>query len=483
MIDPTFQNELMGALNTAVAAYNQDPNPNAAVVKAARAHDFNMEQTKRLVETFNTARTLYQYERGEKTAHFALADQSTVLVELFKPTEMATKAAEAPDYSEYDQPERMAKDGHVLAGTSQDIPVAAENPAEGLTLNSRAESAYKIIHSKRAAAEHAQDVSRQVSLAADQCFQKFADWFRHMPHEEAMDKYARCKAACQDDRVLGPIVKRAHEWMPNSLLETGEFAGQVVNDLDLQPALDILKEAQQLIEEACGLEAAGMQLQKEADAFEQEFVSLVTQDAPKPVEDPLASFFPKRASTSVATRIHGMPAAPQVMSPDALTEAYNKATKDITTTEEPDEKKPSITGKMVEKSLEGAAADVPRYVISEFMKTRRNPLVEENAKMTERLKNVQRQVILQDLMINDPMISEADRNTVQNAYLAVMQLAPEVTANKEVMRAILRHAIHSVAISPYDASSWVELERVLQDVRGTRKGMIQQGESSAKGKK
>ena len=85
--------------------------------------------------------------------------------------------------------------------------------------------------------------------------------------------------------------------------------------------------------------------------------------------------------------------------------------------------------------------------------------------MTERLKNTQRQILLQDLMVNDPMISEAAPDQVAQTYEAVMQMAPEVTTNKEVMRAILRQAIHSVAISPYDAKDWLELEKVIQDVQ------------------
>ena len=44
-----FKEELMTALHDAVCNFNQDNDPNGAVVKSAMLHGFNPEQTKRLV--------------------------------------------------------------------------------------------------------------------------------------------------------------------------------------------------------------------------------------------------------------------------------------------------------------------------------------------------------------------------------------------------------------------------------------------------
>ena len=472
MIDPVFQNELMTALHTAVASYNETPDPDAAVIKAARAHDFNVEQTKRLVETFNTARTLYQYERGEKTAQFPLANQAAVMLALFKPTTPEVKAA-AVDYSEYDQPERLAHEGHLTLAIG-DLPVEKQAAGGSMTLNAQSERVYKQLNAKRAAADYVIGNSRQVALAADQCFQKLADWLRYLPHDEAVDKYARLKGAWQDHDKYGPILKRAHAWMPPALqLMQGPVSelGPVIEDRDLTPGMNAIKEAQQLIEEVCNLEAAGLQLQKEADADEHEFLDLILSAAPADVTDPLASFFPKRAQVETTERTTKVPANPQLLTPDDLATQLASMTKDVTvrrTSGDGGKREPGNLDKLIGKAFETAGGSGLESVFGTIEKARNRPIMAENAKMTERLRNVQRQVILQDLMINDPMISEAGPDTVQNAYIAVMQMAPEVTTNKEVMRAILRHAVHSVAISPFDASSWVELEKLIQDVRGTR---------------
>ena len=57
-----FKDRLVSALHESVGYFNQDNDPNAAVAKAAASNDFNIDQTRRLVEMFNTARTLYHYK-------------------------------------------------------------------------------------------------------------------------------------------------------------------------------------------------------------------------------------------------------------------------------------------------------------------------------------------------------------------------------------------------------------------------------------
>jgi len=55
---------------------------------------------------------------------------------------------------------------------------------------------------------------------------------------------------------------------------------------------------------------------------------------------------------------------------------------------------------------------------------------------------------------------------VAEAFNAILQLAPEMASNKEVVRAVLRQTVHSVAVSPYDAEIWTKLEKNLQNIRG-----------------
>jgi hypothetical protein len=470
MIDPTFKSELMDALHTAVDNYNHNPDPTLAVVKAARDHHFNMEQARRLTETFNTARTLYQYEKGEKTAHFPLADSSAVVLQLFKHEAPAEKAADFPDYAEYSQPETLAKAGSLVPDNPGELPLSNASPVEGMTVDSRGHILFREVRTKRALAEQAAAAGRMAYMGVDAEFFKVADWLRGMEYDKAVQTYELLKAALQDDATYGPVVQRMHAWMPNFLQPFDKRADVkgIVDDRPLRLGIEAVKTAQKLMEESCSLTAVGQQLEKEANDMEQAFVQLTTADAPVVKEaDALASFFPKRAQRDVTESVVQTYSDLPFVDSSPTLKTERKTTTGGSTPAAP--RGPSDLDKVLLKGVETLTGRTLDNSFNWYDAARKRPMVAENAKMTERLRNVQRQVLLQDLAVNDPIISEADPQTLQNTYSAVMQLAPEVSTNKEVMRAILRHAVHSVAISPFDASSWVELEKVIQDVQGKRK--------------
>ena len=62
---------------------------------------------------------------------------------------------------------------------------------------------------------------------------------------------------------------------------------------------------------------------------------------------------------------------------------------------------------------------------------------------------------------NDPILSEADPKALSTAYELLANSAPEASLNKEVARAILRQSVNSVAVSPFDAKQWADLDNVL----------------------
>ena len=75
----------------------------------------------------------------------------------------------------------------------------------------------------------------------------------------------------------------------------------------------------------------------------------------------------------------------------------------------------------------------------------------QNKAITERLKNQQREVILHDLMMNDPYLAEADPQRIASTYQAMWQIAPEASLNKEVVRSVLRQGVHTPAVTPHDS--------------------------------
>lgn len=480
MIDPTFRDELMNALGTAVSAYNADGNPVAAVVKAARAHEFNVEQTRRLVETFNTARTLNQYETGDKTAQFAVANSDDVIRELFAPAAQATKQAKAVDYSDYDRVEPSMWATPVDGEQTKAASGERELDVSGLTMDNQANRVFDIVRTQKEAAEQAQSVARQLRIYSTAELMKAAAVLKRCWFEQAVDRYARVKLAFAHDADYEgylPLFEELHSLVPRAValeVTTEKLASYqgVIDNRDLVELAGYIKQARDYQKEADSLDAEGGDLHKEACELEATFVGLSTGHLPKEEDDPLARFFKRGADSdrvSSVTEVKGEPVNLHMMSPEERQKALKMVTMNKVTKTEPPlppkETKSDSSSGVMGKQLDSLLDRGTTSLVDSLGRSMSEPISWENTKMTERLRNVQRGVILQDLMINDPVLSEADPRAIEDAYAAILELSPTVSTNKEVIRAILRQAVHSVAISPYDANDWVKLEKGIQDVR------------------
>ena len=270
-----FKDRLMGALHTAVQNFNQDNDPNGAVVKAARDNDFNTDQTQRLVEMFNTARTLYHYKRaGDRTQEFALADMSSVLSELFTDEKKGeTKAAEIYSYSDYDRPERSRHE-QTFAEKAASVPAPQDN---GLTLDQVAAQAMRSLRDMRQTAKTASDEARIAGSAAAQVLTKLARSFSTGIKEDNEDRWARLVTAFGKCAEWGPVVDQlaaftpAKDQAPASTM--AKYAAyHVIDDRDLGTEMDLMKEARDWMEAEAELTAGASICEKEADAFERDYL-------------------------------------------------------------------------------------------------------------------------------------------------------------------------------------------------------------------
>lgn len=85
----------------------------------------------------------------------------------------------------------------------------------------------------------------------------------------------------------------------------------------------------------------------------------------------------------------------------------------------------------------------------------------KSTKLRDYVNNIVRSDIISDLYANDPVLSEADPQALTAAYENLVAVAPQASMNKEIVRAILRQSVNSVAVSPFDAKQWADLDSVL----------------------
>jgi hypothetical protein len=74
------------------------------------------------------------------------------------------------------------------------------------------------------------------------------------------------------------------------------------------------------------------------------------------------------------------------------------------------------------------------------------------------LDNMERKLLLQELMLTDPILSKVNPTKVAKAFEQLLRLSPEISKQKEVVRAELRAMVASQALSKHDAELMAKLD-------------------------
>ena len=458
-----FKDRLTTALHDSVQYFNDSQDPNAAVQKAAELHDFNAEQTARLIETFNTARTLYHFKTADdRTASFALADRDVVLPRLFE-VRPAEKVAEAlPDYGWYDQ---VVPDYHTDTVKQADTVVELDNGTPSIDELNR--QAIRYIAEMRDMSKTAADEARGAATNSAWALQKLASQLCSGYVDQAVDRYARLVCCAASEPALAPLATKLAEFMAPGYRDTDAQLrtvkqASVVDDSDLGPSFELLKEASQWLDIETEMLAISNQLEKEANDFEREYAEALghtfqVDDSPAALirTTKVAGEGGGGGGTKIEKKFQGI---------DLLGEPYTGTTVSGSGAKKTDQT--GIVQGIADSAIAGAQKPIGDFLNVGIDRAFTAPRERENKALSERLKNVQRGIMLQDLMTNDPVLSEEEPATVANAYNALLQLAPDVAANREIVRSILRQTVTSVAVSPYDADLWTKLEQNLRGLQG-----------------
>jgi hypothetical protein len=81
-----------------------------------------------------------------------------------------------------------------------------------------------------------------------------------------------------------------------------------------------------------------------------------------------------------------------------------------------------------------------------------------SAKPNMTMDNMERKLLLQELMLTDPILSKVNPAKVARAYEQLLRLSPEVSKEKEVVRAELRAMTASQALGRFEADTLTKLD-------------------------
>jgi hypothetical protein len=77
-----------------------------------------------------------------------------------------------------------------------------------------------------------------------------------------------------------------------------------------------------------------------------------------------------------------------------------------------------------------------------------------------RLQQIKSRGVLNDLILNDPVISGYEPHEVASAYNQLAELAPNFTGSSAAMQALLRKRLESGGLADFDVKQLVELEKL-----------------------
>ena len=418
-MDTNFADKLQAALKDTVAEFNDCRDPSEAVAKVACDYGFGASGTKRLLESFNRARTIYHFEtsKEDKTAEFALAEPEQVFKHMHvTETKVASvdniKEAElASDYT------HVEKD--YTASPEPELKSAAAAAVEPV-FNKEA-SINRLLHIQsglRRGIDAGVDAIGIEERKMDHCLDKVARAIvaRSDSAESGNKMFLKVKEACSRTPSMGCIGDKLDEYMPPAYVlgsSEGVKYASVLETADIRDCMDLMTKAAtswNLVSQAKALKGS---LESELVEVQSSIKSAaMVGDTEKKAEsegDSVASFFTKKADLYAAKPL---------------------------------------------------SLDVSRTLSDTDERSKYKRTGKE-------LTNLHRQLLLEDLMVTDPVLSKADPNQVISAYQNVMNLSPEIANQRATVIPILRQAIHAPdAFSPFDALQLTKLDQAIKRTAG-----------------
>ena len=447
-----IKDKLMQALKIAAADYNGGMSANMAVTCAAQAWDFNEKQAERLVEMFNTLAALNkEKDASDPTGSCELASKKEVIKELMGScgTQKAASSDLVPDYSFYTS--YPVKTNSTISaresGVSSMLKAASDHEEIPKELQVSQRSLYKIISEKidflKSAAAAADDVIRNIAIENEREAIKIAKAIEDpFADPELADMF---KAACPHAKV----VENVAEYSTKVAESTGGRFSRL-NVFDSSKADAILKSAEaidsnsKMVSEYEKKRDFYLAKAAEAEKAMLEAVGLKTPDRPSS----LADMFVGTAKKASSKEPQDDPAA-AAEDGDADAGFCLKVASLL--------RESGLDSEQVSKLAEELEKDAALNMGFAIPVSSAGQLHGELSKQVgidsekKRVNNVRRSILLADLMANDPIIRDADPETVTEAYKTMVMSSPRVSLDKAQVRAFLRSAVNSVAISPSDA--------------------------------
>ena len=417
-----FKENLMSALKRAVDLHNSGSGDNDAIVKSASEHEFNPNQTQRLVETYNTAKTICFYKTAEDRAgKFSLADGGAVAKNLFKDCLPEKKAdtMKINDYSCYD--DAIIFDEVGTTTVLDEVKYAAAAVPQKMSEH--------VLASKLKEADNIKLGSIKAGEMADMLDMSYGLLLNEIAVGIGMDKAAEAYSALSAQ----PCIDMAAQVIDDIMSRFPGFDKEAAPDFtmfDTQHPDLMAKYA-----EACDYfvkyavyRAAQAELMTAFEKMSADLYNPITPDSGSEFFTPMVRDMIVNGEVKYAQQ--GGKGGGMLLDPIGTMRGG------------------------VESGVQSSTKDFVTSAVDKTMEAKNK----QSQTLTDRAKNLHRKFILEKMITTDPILKGLPEEDVIRAYQSIVHLAPEVSLNEEVTRSILRQATNAQSIDPFTAKGITDLD-------------------------
>lgn len=445
-LDKAAEERLLGAIEKTAALVNAGVHPNDAIAKAAQEDGIPPGHLSLMVHAYNTGRTTRQRQEGssplEKAAEFPLADLAVVLEQVY-PSQVKTAAAIERDAAvslEYALPpsgmlSRRRQQELLKQADSIDWRRWAHGDQEVVVTTPAAYPTEPAVRMKRAYCE-AERLTRDIAEAR----RREAEAFDKLAHTfSEITEYFRRPGATPI-----PVVKE------QAYLLHGGKASQLIDEI-VRVTPGLAKMAQHKVSQVSNYLPAA---DGEVYALISEFLDRV--DTYRNIKQAHATL--RQANQERAEAL----LAPFVDRPTSVLG------------EEPSSIKQSVAGGMASMLLGATAAQTlglggggggGAAPPAPGRGGGYNKLTDPSHEA--RLRNIRAQAMLQDLIANDPTISQHDPTETLQAYNDIVAMAPRTADQNMLMQPLLRKRLTQGSLDPFELDQLLGMEQKQRNINAT----------------
>lgn len=447
---------IKSALSDAVQKVNSGMTPSAALHKVATDLDLNPNYIQRTGEALNVALHYKHFKTAsDRSLDFEIADIPQVISDVFNTSEKTAAEYASEFFPDNESNDTVFNYNRILSNPVYkraylEIAEARETgDSYPTTLATLVGKSANYIGKLQKAAESVEVDKVEAELDLNYKFSSLADEFKKdqygrtafeefesqvfakhgeasVPYLDLLYKSAKTHEdrgvhdtkyimfdPCKEAVMFDSLMVAAGEY-----ISTAKQAEEAQADLEYEQSF--LKEAHKLM---------GKKVEKQASSVEQKEEKLAssTEESSEEPEDPVLQEIKKKASNPEYT------VASKYTEDPVLKEAMEKGAFGF--------------GKLFSDLLHEPIKD-------SFNSSFRKPATKPNLT----LDNMERKLLLQELMLTDPILSKQNPAKVVRAFEQILRLSPELSKEKEVVRAELRAMMASQALSKFDADLMTKLD-------------------------